>query len=210
MASQASPAPKASNPAMTDATPAPRRPRAKLARQTTKASTTAATTTSPSAHRILHRFVRLPTIARDVPRCRRAPRRDGELCGPPHRPGRRGVSPQTNCRRTTSGSHRRAHQGGREPGRGLRGAAPIRLMSTLQVADRAALSDLVHRYAANVDDRQFDTVTDLFMPIAELAVRRPPPTSGTIMTQKLTGGPTQFAGRSQRAQPRPAWRPCDR
>ena len=29
---------------------------------------------------------------------------------------------------------------------------------TLSVDDRVALSDLVHRYAANVDDRHFDAV----------------------------------------------------
>ena len=35
-------------------------------------------------------------------------------------------------------------------------------------ADRAALSDLVHRYAAGVDDRQFDSVAKLFTDTAEL------------------------------------------
>jgi hypothetical protein len=47
-------------------------------------------------------------------------------------------------------------------------------MSTLPVADRAALSDLVHRYAANVDDRQFDAVADLFTHTGELTVPEPP------------------------------------
>jgi 3-phenylpropionate/cinnamic acid dioxygenase small subunit len=43
-------------------------------------------------------------------------------------------------------------------------------MSALQSADRAALSDLVHRYAANVDDRQFEAVAELFTGTAELTV----------------------------------------
>lgn len=40
--------------------------------------------------------------------------------------------------------------------------------------DRAALSDLVHRYAAGVDDRQFDSVAELFTITAELTVPDPP------------------------------------
>ncbi|OBK63110.1 hypothetical protein A5656_09670 [Mycobacterium gordonae] len=39
---------------------------------------------------------------------------------------------------------------------------------------RAALSDLVHRYAALVDDRQFDSVARLFTDSAELVVADPP------------------------------------
>jgi 3-phenylpropionate/cinnamic acid dioxygenase small subunit len=46
----------------------------------------------------------------------------------------------------------------------------------LSATNRAALSDLVHRYAAGVDDRQFDTVTQLFTETAELAVPDPPAT----------------------------------
>jgi hypothetical protein len=45
---------------------------------------------------------------------------------------------------------------------------------TLTVADRSALTDLVHRYAAGVDDRQFDAVAKLFTATAELAVPDPP------------------------------------
>ena len=45
---------------------------------------------------------------------------------------------------------------------------------TLSVDDRAALSDLVHRYAADVDDRQFDSVAQLFTATAELLVPEPP------------------------------------
>jgi SnoaL-like domain len=45
---------------------------------------------------------------------------------------------------------------------------------TLSTDDRAALSDLVHRYAAGVDDRQFDSVVGLFTVEAELMVPEPP------------------------------------
>lgn len=45
---------------------------------------------------------------------------------------------------------------------------------TLSPTDRAALTDLVHRYAAGVDDRQFDSVAKLFTDTAELAVPEPP------------------------------------
>lgn len=45
---------------------------------------------------------------------------------------------------------------------------------TLSADDRGALSDLVHRYAANVDDRQFDSVAELFTPEGELVVPEPP------------------------------------
>lgn len=45
---------------------------------------------------------------------------------------------------------------------------------SLSANDRAALSDLVHRYAAGVDDRQFDAVAALFTTEAELMVPEPP------------------------------------
>jgi 3-phenylpropionate/cinnamic acid dioxygenase small subunit len=44
----------------------------------------------------------------------------------------------------------------------------------LSATDRAALSDLVHRYAAGVDERQFDSVVVLFTDAAELALPDPP------------------------------------
>jgi 3-phenylpropionate/cinnamic acid dioxygenase small subunit len=44
----------------------------------------------------------------------------------------------------------------------------------LSATDRAAITDLVHRYAANVDDRQFDAVVKLFTDTAELTVPDPP------------------------------------
>ena len=47
---------------------------------------------------------------------------------------------------------------------------------TLSADDRAALSDLVHRYAASVDERQFDLAVDLFTPDAELMLPDPPAT----------------------------------
>src|SRR6516165_2975099 len=45
---------------------------------------------------------------------------------------------------------------------------------TLSVDDRAALRALVHRYAANVDDRQFRSVVRRFTATAELLVPDPP------------------------------------
>lgn len=44
----------------------------------------------------------------------------------------------------------------------------------LSTDDRLALSGLVHRYAANVDDREFDSAVELFTTDAELAVPAPP------------------------------------
>jgi hypothetical protein len=45
---------------------------------------------------------------------------------------------------------------------------------TLAVADRLALSDLVHLYAAAVDDRRFGDVVRLFTETAELRLPDPP------------------------------------
>ena len=45
---------------------------------------------------------------------------------------------------------------------------------TLSADDRIALSDLVHRYAAYVDDRRFDAAASLFSTSAELTVPDPP------------------------------------
>ncbi len=42
------------------------------------------------------------------------------------------------------------------------------------MSEGAALRDLVHRYAAGVDDRQFASVTALFTATAELIVPEPP------------------------------------
>ena len=45
---------------------------------------------------------------------------------------------------------------------------------TIDAVDRHALSDLVHRYAAGVDDRRFDHVTGLFADDATLSLPDPP------------------------------------
>jgi hypothetical protein len=45
---------------------------------------------------------------------------------------------------------------------------------TLSGLDRAALSDLVHRYAARVDDRQFGSIAELFVDDAVLILPDPP------------------------------------
>jgi hypothetical protein len=45
---------------------------------------------------------------------------------------------------------------------------------TISAEERAALSDLVHRYAAHVDERRFDSVAALFTDTAVLAVPEPP------------------------------------
>ncbi len=55
---------------------------------------------------------------------------------------------------------------------------------TLSSDDRLALSDLVHRYAAHVDDRQFDYVTRLFTDTAELSVPEPPATMEPIHSHR--------------------------
>jgi hypothetical protein len=47
---------------------------------------------------------------------------------------------------------------------------------TLDAADRAALTDLVHRYAARIDDRQFNSAAELFAEDAELTLPDPPAT----------------------------------
>jgi ketosteroid isomerase-like protein len=44
----------------------------------------------------------------------------------------------------------------------------------LSATERTALTDLVQRYAAAVDDREFATVTDLFTETAELVLPEPP------------------------------------
>ncbi len=54
---------------------------------------------------------------------------------------------------------------------------------TLSADDRSALSDLVHRYAARVDDRQFDLAADLFTPDAVLLLPDPPATLEPIRRQ---------------------------
>ena len=45
---------------------------------------------------------------------------------------------------------------------------------TLEVSDRLALADLVHTYAAAIDERRFDDAADLFTETAELKLADPP------------------------------------
>jgi SnoaL-like domain len=45
---------------------------------------------------------------------------------------------------------------------------------TLSADDRAVLGDLVRRYAARVDDRQFGSIADLFVEVAVLILPDPP------------------------------------
>ena len=47
---------------------------------------------------------------------------------------------------------------------------------TLSVADRLALADVVHAYAAAVDDRRFDDAAELFTESAQLTLPDPPQT----------------------------------
>jgi SnoaL-like domain len=52
------------------------------------------------------------------------------------------------------------------------------------VTDRPALSDLVHRYAAGIDEREFDSVADLFTATAELLVPDPPAVLEPVHTHR--------------------------
>lgn len=55
---------------------------------------------------------------------------------------------------------------------------------TLSAEDRAALGDVVHRYAAHVDDRDFGAATRLFTPTAELTLPEPPDALEPIHTHR--------------------------
>lgn len=92
----------------------------------------------------------------------------------------------------------------------------------LSAEDRAALSDLVHRYAARVDDRQFVSIAELFTDNAELVLPDPPSAlepvrmhsghaaiadavaavADTIRTQHAIVGETYDAGRAGAARGR--------
>lgn len=54
----------------------------------------------------------------------------------------------------------------------------------LTADDRAAISDLVHRYAAGVDDHQFDCVVQLFTATAVLELPDPPATLEPIHSHR--------------------------
>jgi ketosteroid isomerase-like protein len=47
---------------------------------------------------------------------------------------------------------------------------------TLDTADRSSITDLVHRYAAHIDDRQFDSAAKLFAEDGEITLPDPPAT----------------------------------
>ena len=48
------------------------------------------------------------------------------------------------------------------------------------VPDRTELSDLVHRYAAAIDDRDLDSAVGLFTPTAQLVLPNPPEQLGPV------------------------------
>ena len=58
----------------------------------------------------------------------------------------------------------------------------------LTVANRLELSDLVHRYAALVDDRHLDLVPELFTDTAELILPDPPQTLGPALVRHGADG----------------------
>lgn len=59
---------------------------------------------------------------------------------------------------------------------------------TLAVADRLALADLVHLYAAAIDDRRFGDVVELFTETAELRLPDPPRTLDPVRTHRGRDG----------------------
>ncbi len=61
---------------------------------------------------------------------------------------------------------------------------------SLSADDRAALSDLVHSYAAHVDERRFDAVATLFTDTAVLAVPEPPKALEPIHSHRGRGAIT--------------------
>jgi hypothetical protein len=59
---------------------------------------------------------------------------------------------------------------------------------TLQMADRLAVADLVHLYAAAVDDRRFGDVIELFTETAELRLPDPPRELEPIIVKRGRAG----------------------
>ncbi|CAM4450382.1 hypothetical protein MB901379_02450 [Mycobacterium basiliense] len=55
---------------------------------------------------------------------------------------------------------------------------------TFPLSARPALSDLVHRYAAHIDDRQFDSAAALFTSTAELRLPDPPAALEPVHTHR--------------------------
>lgn len=69
---------------------------------------------------------------------------------------------------------------------------------TLAIADRLALADLVHLYAAAVDDRRFGDVAELFSETAELRLPDPPRSLEPVRSHRgraaIRGAMTALAG----------------
>ncbi|MDX1891959.1 nuclear transport factor 2 family protein [Mycolicibacterium sp. 050158] len=59
---------------------------------------------------------------------------------------------------------------------------------TLSLADRLAVADLVHLYAAAVDDRRLDDVTELFTETAELRLPDPPRDLAPVIVKRGRAG----------------------
>jgi hypothetical protein len=59
---------------------------------------------------------------------------------------------------------------------------------SLTVADRLELADLVHRYAAAVDDRRFDDIPELFTDTAELILPDPPRHLDPVLVKRGPAG----------------------
>lgn len=66
--------------------------------------------------------------------------------------------------------------------------------SGISVADRLPLADLVHLYAAAVDDRRFGDVVELFTETAELRVPDPPRELGPVLVSRGRDGITAALG----------------
>lgn len=58
----------------------------------------------------------------------------------------------------------------------------------LTVADRLDLADLVHRYAATVDDRRFDDIPELFTDTAEIILPDPPRQLAPVLVKRGPDG----------------------
>ena len=65
---------------------------------------------------------------------------------------------------------------------------------TLHIADRLALADLVHLYAAAVDDRRFADVIELFTETAELRLPDPPRELGPVIVKRGRPGVGEAMG----------------
>ncbi|WP_280828738.1 nuclear transport factor 2 family protein [Mycobacterium sp. OTB74] len=64
----------------------------------------------------------------------------------------------------------------------------------LTVSDRLDLADLVHRYAAAVDDRRFDDVVELFTDTGELVMPQPPADLEPVVVKRGHAGVREAMG----------------